>query len=76
MWLFNLFGKAKNLGSDVVTPDVKKERLDVCKSCPHYRKDFRTLLVKKENISQCGICKCALNAKTTWLNEECPVNKW
>lgn len=76
MFLFKLFGKAKNINSDIVDAKTKQDRLDTCKICKHYRKDFKTLFVKKKGLAQCGVCKCALEAKTMWEKEQCPKNKW
>lgn len=77
MWLTNLFGKAKNLNSELATPRQKKVRLRLCTVCPEKRNDFVFLyLFKKKGVSQCSICKCALDDKILWNNEKCPISKW
>ena len=76
MNLFKLFGQAKNFTSDIVSAKVKAERISICESCPKYRKDFKTWLVKKKGVPQCGKCKCAIHEKTMWSGERCPLNKW
>lgn len=48
----------------LVTPDVKRYRLDICKPCEH----------NKNN--QCQICECLVIAKTILATENCPKGKW
>lgn len=76
MWLAKLFGQVKNFDSDIVTNKVKEERLSICNTCPHKRADFKTLLVKKKGVAQCGVCKCSILEKAIWESEECPKNMW
>lgn len=76
MWLFNLFGRVKNIDSDIVTSDVKEKRVAICESCPKYRNDFKLLFKTKKGVPQCSACKCAIHAKAMWEKEECPKNKW
>jgi len=77
MLLTKLFGKAKNYASDILDSKSKQQRLEICESCPKYRKDFTFLLIfKKKNIPQCGICKCSINDKIIWTDEKCPKDLW
>jgi len=76
MWLFKLFGQAKNINSDIVVSKVKEDRLNTCKKCTYYRKDFKTLFIKKKGVPQCGVCKCSLHDKAMWETESCPKNYW
>ncbi len=58
--LYNIFNKKQ---------DISNPRLEICYKCPY-----------KKNIKGIGyICKkcgCILKAKTTIINEKCPLNKW
>ena len=77
MWLTNLFGRAKNINSDLTTELQKKVRLRLCNVCPEKRNDFIFLyFFKKKGVSQCSICKCALLDKILWKDEKCPLAKW
>jgi hypothetical protein len=77
MWLTNLFGRAKNINSDLATELQKKVRLRLCNVCPEKRNDFIFLyFFKKKGVSQCSICKCALLDKILWNDEKCPLEKW
>ena len=76
MWIAELFGRVKNIDSEIVSNDIKLKRMSICEGCPKYRKDFKMLFKTKKNVPQCGICKCALQAKTMWEGEQCPLNKW
>jgi len=76
MWLTDLFGRVKNIDSDIVTNKIKKERLSICESCPNYRNDFKLLFKTKKGVPQCSVCKCAIHSKVMWEGESCPENKW
>tara|TARA_B100000482_G_C12403549_1_gene218117 strand:- start:141 stop:371 length:231 start_codon:yes stop_codon:yes gene_type:complete len=76
MWLTSLFGKAKNISSELSSYQKKLKRLNICEGCNDKRDNFRFLWFEKEGISQCGICKCALIDKTIWEDEQCPKGKW
>lgn len=77
MWLTNLFGKVKNISSDLSTELTKSLRLRLCSKCPQKRNYFRYLFVfKKRGVAQCKICKCALADKVIWQDEKCPLGKW
>ena len=77
MWLTNLFGKAKNINSNIVDYNKKQFRLKVCGGCPDKRDNFRYLfLFEKKGVKQCSICKCAIDDKVIWEDEKCPKNYW
>ena len=44
-------------------PIVVKERLRICKSCPH-------------GGTRCDFCGCFIKTKASLLNSSCPANKW
>ena len=76
MWLTSLFGKAKNISSELSSYQKKLKRLNICEGCNDKRDNFRFLWFEKDGISQCSICKCALIDKTIWEDEQCPKGKW
>lgn len=45
---------------------LRKERLDICKECDHYSKI----------TTQCGVCGCIMQLKTTLADAVCPIGKW
>ena len=49
---------------------VKREeydlRLNVCKSCEHYR----------SLLGQCGVCGCFMKIKGAFAQQKCPIDKW
>jgi hypothetical protein len=49
---------------DMVTPEVMKERRDICAAC-----EFN-----KAGI--CAKCSCIIWAKTQLKNAWCPIHKW
>lgn len=52
-----------------VSPEIRKERLEICERCPHFL----------ENSSRCGLCGCYMRAKA-WVGGDpdrlCPSQKW
>lgn len=52
-----------------VSREIREERYDVCKSCPHFIEDSK----------RCSECGCFMEAKT-WIagppKHLCPKNKW
>jgi len=76
MWLTALFGRAKNISSELTSYQKKLDRLDICNGCTNKKDNFKFLFIKKKGVSQCGICKCALIDKTIWEDEQCPKGKW
>lgn len=76
MWLTNLFGRFKNINSELASYKKKQVRLGVCESCPLKKDSFRFLFFKKEGEPQCSICGCAIHDKVLWLDEKCPLDKW
>ena len=77
MWLTNLFGRAKNINSDLAKYRAVKVRKSLCDICPNKNEDFHYLFFfKKKGVNQCNICKCAINDKIIWYQERCPKNKW
>ena len=55
-----------NPKTQYVEPEVKDERLEICKACP--------FLIKATN--QCKKCGCFMNLKTMLLDAVCPEHKW
>lgn len=49
-----------------VSDSVKKERMNICKSCPLFNPSNTT----------CNQCGCYLEEKTKWASEKCPLDKW
>ena len=49
-----------------VTDIVAKERMEICRGCPH--------LIKVTH--QCKECGCFMDAKTKLPNASCPIGKW
>ena len=49
-----------------VTAEIKKERLNICKSCEYY---FTP-------TGSCKICKCFMYIKTALATQSCPQNYW
>ncbi len=45
---------------------VKLERLNICKSCDLFLKNYST----------CKSCGCYMPAKATFASSECPEGKW
>lgn len=59
--------KNKAKGIDQSVPEsVAKERMDICKSCPHFN----------PTLGNCMICKCFLSVKTKLKQESCPIGQW
>jgi hypothetical protein len=56
------------LGGDglLVTEDIYIERINICNSCPFFRKEDK----------RCTKCGCFMEAKTRLKKTYCPVNKW
>jgi hypothetical protein len=46
--------------------DVRKQRLEICKSCEHFIKITH----------QCTKCGCFMDLKTKLRTATCPINKW
>jgi hypothetical protein len=66
---YNVFDAAKDAVTgnlERVTSEVKQSRLDVCKTCDHFKKISR----------QCELCGCFLDLKTELTRAECPIKKW
>lgn len=45
---------------------VAEERLEICKSCPHYY----------ARISKCNQCGCIVDYKAMIMSSKCPLDKW
>lgn len=57
-----VFSKNKLL----VSTEIKKERLMICKACAQYNEDY----------DFCGICYCKMKVKTGLTESKCPQNLW
>ena len=49
-----------------VKNEIRKERLDICRSCQHYFKP----------TGNCKKCGCFMRIKTTLAFTECPIGLW
>lgn len=52
-------------GLDKETRQTAQKRLTICQPCGN-----------RTSINTCKICKCYLPAKTTVMDEKCPIDKW
>jgi hypothetical protein len=62
---FDSFVRIKNGNDEKVTEQVYNSRMNICNACPK--------LLKTGN---CGVCGCFVKAKTQYVDESCPINKW
>ena len=46
--------------------DVSDKRMAICKECEHFNATLR----------KCGKCGCFMDAKTLFMDSECPIGKW
>lgn len=44
----------------------QQERMEICKSCPHYR----------SWAHQCRLCGCLMPFKVKFKDQHCPIKKW
>jgi hypothetical protein len=44
---------------------IADERMAICKTCEHL-----------ENLRRCNKCGCFMDAKTVFMDAECPLDKW
>ena len=51
---------------EISQPELARERIKVCETCPDFRKITR----------QCNLCNCFMDAKAKFLHAGCPTNKW
>lgn len=69
--------------------DISEQRIEVCKRCPLYSNKLGGMcndklfldpetgdVSTKKLLGYIQGCGCRLKAKTTLINEECPVGKW
>jgi hypothetical protein len=52
--------------SEFTKPEIAKERLDICKSCPKFI----------SITQQCKLCFCIMPAKTILAAASCPIGNW
>jgi hypothetical protein len=57
-------------GKLVAAPDVRAERMAVCKACPNFQASNDAL------GARCIACGCFLKAKTALITQNCPKGKW
>lgn len=55
-----------NANKQRVGQQLKEERLEICRSCPFYRK----------KTHQCVKCGCFMDLKTQLADAYCPIGKW
>ena len=61
----------------LVSDKEQQKRLDICNQCEYKRNDFKLFnvtLFKRE--PQCKVCKCFIQAKTSFEFSKCPKGKW
>ena len=51
-----------------VTPEVKKARIAICPTCPHYQPPTDT------TKPTCSLCGCPVKDKAKYATEVCPDN--
>lgn len=56
----------ENFIKNKVSPQVQKQRYDICLSCPNLMMDS----------NRCKLCGCFMGVKTWMKYEKCPINKW
>ena len=63
---FDLVKSSLRSGALFVSPEIKKERLDICKTCEWY---------DSEQV-RCKHCGCMLEHKAGFALDSCPIQKW
>jgi hypothetical protein len=63
---FDLVKSSFRSGALFVSPEIKKERLDICKTCEWY---------DSEQV-RCKHCGCMLEHKAGFALDSCPIQKW
>lgn len=63
---FQLVKKALQGGALMVSPEVKEQRLETCRTCEWYDPDQ----------VRCKHCGCFLEEKATFALDSCPIGKW
>lgn len=57
-------------GRTLLTEEQAESRLEICKKCPHFKRD------------KCGLCGCCTNQESSYFNklaypnEQCPDGRW
>lgn len=51
--------------------DVRQKRLNACNNCDD--KDFKFLI---KNKPTCKHCRCIIDWKVKFFDQECPIGKW
>lgn len=63
---FELIKKAIRQEALLVSPEVKNERLTICRSCDWY----------DAPQNRCKHCGCFLDQKASYALDSCPIHKW
>lgn len=63
---FEVVKQAFSSNALFVSPEVKQQRLDVCKQCEYY----------DASQVRCKHCGCFLDHKTNFALDSCPIDKW
>lgn len=63
---FQIIKKALNQEALFVSPEVKAERLAICKECDWY----------DPTQNRCKHCGCFLDQKASFALDSCPIQKW
>lgn len=62
----NSFNNGFKALTERVTPEVQKQRFDICQNCEYFYKVTTT----------CKKCGCFMKLKTWMPAQKCPINKW
>lgn len=65
-FIFEIMKKTMRGDALLVSAEVQKERLEVCKGCEYY---------DPEQL-RCRHCGCFLEQKVKWALDSCPIEKW
>jgi hypothetical protein len=63
---FEVVKQALSSNALFVSPEVKQQRLDICKSCEYY----------DASQVRCKHCGCFLDHKANFALDSCPIDKW
>jgi hypothetical protein len=63
---FEVVKQAFSSNALFVSPEVKQQRLNICKKCEYY----------DDSQVRCKHCGCFLNHKTNFALDSCPIDKW
>lgn len=57
--------------------ETAKKRMKTCIECPHSRGYFKLFwIVWSKKNTQCTLCTCNMDLKTTFKRSKCRIGKW